>query len=308
MAGTLTHYCVMKKYYEEKENKTIPFNLEDPILAAGFLGSTGPDMFYMRDYATHIADFHHYKNPGLFVKNIYDNNKNDTLALNFAKGFLAHMATDLVTHPFVNSLVGKYQEHIITGIEIPGNFIPGPNDQRLSKNFEAHNMVEFAQDYYVQTYIFKINKYRQRVGSMFTHAIEEKYNDMKKIISNAIKTTYDIDIDDDDMKSVLNFFCDKYQISDIQDHVDFVIEDEYKNYRIFLEHINDIGMKKDIDTVFHSLLDKSIDLTHKMVKEMEADNWENILKPWNLDTGLYTKVDVKDNKIKINFDSYQTIY
>ena len=50
MAGTLTHFCIMKKYFEKYDDtcsNSIPYNLKGPYLATSFLGSTGPDIFYI---------------------------------------------------------------------------------------------------------------------------------------------------------------------------------------------------------------------------------------------------------------------
>lgn len=92
MAGTLTHFLVMKTYLEDK-GYNVPWDLEDTNLATAFLGSTGPDIFYMpsAEKYKHIADFNHYKNPGHFVKNLVEGHPNNHLAKYLAKGYLAHM-------------------------------------------------------------------------------------------------------------------------------------------------------------------------------------------------------------------------
>ena len=71
MAGTLTHFLVMKKYFERQKIE-VPFGTEDPYLSSAFLGATGPDIFYIASDQDYISDFHHYKNAGVFIKNLYN--------------------------------------------------------------------------------------------------------------------------------------------------------------------------------------------------------------------------------------------
>ena len=312
MAATLTHFYIVREYLK-KQGIEVSFNNKDPFYAAAFLGATGPDLFYMRDGHNYISNFHHYKNPGIFVKILYDNQKGKSeeyikLSNYFIQGFLSHMAADLVIHPFVNSLVGKYQEHLVTSVEIPGPVLPGGSLETptLSDKFCAHNIVEFAQDYYVQTYLFKKNTYFKRTSTMFTYAIEKQYKVMGDILFDAIQATYNIDVPRDDIDSVLDFYCDKYQSVDIQDHVDMVIEDEYKHFEIFLQHIEEEDAFKQGSSSFDKLLTRAINLTASMVAE--GKNFNKIMKPWNLDTGLYTQVKVEKNAIKLNLNNYESVW
>jgi len=315
MAGTMTHFCVMKKYFESRGLK-VNFNSDDPYQGAGFLGSTGPDIFYIGDDYTHISDYHHYKNCGLFVKNLYEGGGKSLLSERLAMGFICHMATDLVIHPFVNRLVGKYQEHIITSINIPGPIIPTPAIT-LSNAFFAHNMVEFAQDYYVQTYLFDKNRAFQRHSTLFTYPIKEVRKELVDLMYDAIKSTYNQTIDKSDINDILGVFMeyDNLGISgnkpqNIEDHVDYVLDDEYTNYQIFLEHQKDItGVLQPTDySTFDELLDKAVTVTDIMVKNMLSGNWDKLLRPWNLDTGLYTESTIEDNEIKISFKKYENIW
>ena len=318
MAGTMTHFCVMKKYYE-KQGVSVNFNNTDPNIGAGFLGATGPDIFYIGADYTHISDYHHYKNCGFFVKNLYEGGDKSALVENLAVGFLSHIATDLVIHPFVNKLVGKYQEHIIKEINIPGPVIVA-GAKSLSSTFFAHNMVEFAQDYYVQTYLFKKNKDGERHSTLFTYPIKKVRDELVDLMYDAIKFTYNKDIKKNDIDNILGVFMNYSnlglygnKIQNIEDHVDYVLDDEYTNYQIFLEHQDDIvGIIEPTEyTTFDRLIDKSVEITELMVNKMKlggVGDWEDILRPWNLDTGLYTEPTIKDNEIKINFKNYENIW
>jgi len=334
MAGTLTHFYVMKKYYESV-GTPIPFGNSKhtniaPQYAAGFLGSTGPDLFYMTGDLGYISDFHHYKNVGTFIRNIWENN-NSNIAKNFCKGMICHMAADLVIHPFVNSLVGKYQEHIVTKVEIPGPMIPGGLTNTLSENFYAHNITEFAQDYYVLTKVFNMNKSSKAHSTLFTYGLKPKRDEMHRILIHAINDTYGNNglkyISSYDSKlmlstthtfrgkdaktidEILDFYLDTNSITNIEDHVDLVLDDEYKNYNIFLEHQENINSTyTDENSTFEKLVNKAVELTNSICKDMENLNWDNIEKAWNLDTGLYTDCNIVNDKIKFKFDNYSIVW
>lgn len=323
MAGTLSHFLVMKRYLEEKEGKKIEIsNKQDVNIATAFLGSTGPDIFYISGKSQKISDFHHYKNPGLFIKNVYYSNPSDELVVSFVKGFLSHMATDLVIHPFVNSLVGKYQEHIIKKIDIPGFDV-------ISRKFNAHNAVEQAQDYYVFTYVFEKNKddllhirNTTRHEVIFTYKIEEKKSEIAKFFRKGIEKTYGLDLSIEQIERGLNSFIDvtlssinpfnNVSIINIEDHTDIILDDEYKNYKIFLEHkaLLDDNEFQDESSTFMKLIDASVDLADNMIKEATSGNWDNITKPWNLDTGLCTEINFNEESqaVEIEFEKYESVY
>ena len=316
MAGTITHFLVMKKYFE-RNGVSVPFGTEDPYLSSAFLGSTGPDIFYIGAGQRHISDFHHYKNAGLFVKNLFEmsggkGSHGGALAL----GFLCHMATDLVIHPFVNSLVGKYEEHIISRIEIPGPSIPG-GSPTLSQDFVAHNIVEFAQDYYVHAHIFKNNSTFKAHDSIFTYGIEPIRQELTSLMQNTIQKTYGLTIGAKEINEILGVFMkdntlgitSQSKIQNIEDHVDYVLDDEYKNYQIFLQHQKEIsGILDNENSTFMKLVDKAVEVTELMVADMLSGNWDDIIRPWNLDTGLYTEPKVENNEIKLSFKKYENIW
>ena len=248
----------------------------------------------------YVSDFHHYKNPGLFVKNLMETYPNDKNVKALAKGFLCHMAADLVIHPFVNSLVGKYQEHIMAKIDLPGFDL-------ISGNFAAHNIVEFAQDYYVHTKVFK-NSANPHL-SIMTYGIKDVKSSLTKIFQETIQKTYDIKADRKDIGKVLDFFIesnDPFALN-IEDHPDIILDDKYM-YKPFLEHQENIDSSySDEKSTFNQLVTKAVDLTDEMVKAMlstDKNKWNNIIKPWNLDTGLNTVPAIQDNKIKLSFKSY----
>ena len=316
MAGTITHFLVMKKYFE-RNGISVPFGTEDPFLSSAFLGSTGPDIFYFGPGQELISDFHHYKNGGLFVKNLFEISGGKGIhGRALALGFLCHMATDLVIHPFVNSLVGKYQEHIVTKIEIPGGPIPGSR-LTLSRSFVAHNMVELAQDYYVHTHIFKNNSTFKAHDSIFTYGIEPIRQELTSLMKKTIQKTYGLTIEAKEINEILGVFMkdntlgitSNSKIQNIEDHVDYVLDDEYKNYQIFLQHQKEIsGILDNENSTFMKLVDKSVEVTELMVADMVSGNWEDILRPWNLDTGLYTEPKVENNEIKLSFKKYENIW
>lgn len=303
MAGTLTHFLVMKRYLEEKEEKEgkkakkIKFGILNPELSCAFLGSSGPDIFYMKGDLGYVSDFHHYKNPGIFVKNLIESYPNDTNVKALAKGFLCHMATDLVIHPFVNSLVGKYQEHIMKEVDIPGV-------DMISGNFAAHNIVEFAQDYYVHTEVFK-NSANPHL-SIMTYGIKDVKSDLTKIFQETIQKTYDIKPDRKDIGKVLDFFIESNNpfALNIEDHPDIILDDKYM-YKPFLEHQEKINSSyTDENSTFNKLVTKAVHLTGEMIQKMENTQWNDIIKTWNLDTGLQTVPSIQNNKIQLSFKSY----
>ena len=291
--------------------------------ASAFLGATGPDIFYMPTVASQIgehvswfnnyrslSDYMHYKNGGLFIKNLYE--IRDTMPTSelknhieyLCKGFLSHMATDLVYHPFVNSLVGKYQEHLILKVDVPGpSFI-------VNGSFAAHNLVEQAQDYYILTELWKGTGLDKGHNMILTHRIEGYIPDLAKVLSTAIDKTYDVKSESSSIENYLEYFLADSSGSTFEEYPDTILDDKF-NYNPAIEHIS--GGKS-----IKKFLDRSVELTKLMIDMMIPknldnldnleSNWEDILKTWNLDTGLYTEAKVKDNEIKINFKNYESVW
>jgi len=343
MAGTLAHFEVMRRYLSTYEGVTLngdyTFKIEDledriiapewplfrkdvesewslyrketekDIYSIAILGSTGPDLFYMPAILSklHIfynysvfSDYMHYKNAGLFVKNLYETRKeekNEKLKKNIeylCKGFLSHMATDLVYHPFVNSFVGKYKEHIITEVDVPGaSFL-------VDGNFAAHNMIEMAQDYYILTELWKGTDLNIGHNMILTNRIKDHIPSLARSLFTAIENTYDVKSDFISIQNYLTYFVANAQGSTFEEYPDTVLDDKF-NYQPAIEHI--MG-----GASIEFFLEKSMELTKLMIDKMIEGDWEDILKPWNLDTGLYTEAKVEENEIKINFKNYDSVW
>lgn len=334
MAGTLAHFHVMKEYLEKHENIVLDgdftFKIEDwedvvrsseleafreeeknDVYSSAMLGATGPDIFYMptlisisgEDYS-HYSDYMHYKNAGLFVKNLYETISEKTTLdgkrhiTYLCKGFLSHMATDLVYHPFVNSFVGKYQEHVITKVDVPGpSFL-------IDGKMSAHNMIEMAQDYYILTELWKGTKLNDKHNMILTNRIRDHIPFLASVLSKAVDKTYGADTKGlgsiINMQNYLDYFVANASGSTFEEYPDTILDNKF-NYEPAIKH------QKGGENI-EAFLDKSVKLTKLMIDKMMAEDWDDILKPWNLDTGLYTEVKVDDNEIKINFKNYESVW
>jgi hypothetical protein len=331
MAGTMVHFYVMREYliskgakidgdyisqseYAKYTKSTQGYvkEKENDVYSSAFLGATGPDIFYMATVFSkmggnygHYSDFMHYKNAGLFIKNLYSlkseysSNEHKRHIDYLCKGFISHVATDLVYHPFVNSLVGKYEEHLVKSVDITG--IPGFVDG----NFPAHLMVEMAQDYYVMNSLWKGTGLDKGHNMILTHRIKDHLVFLAQVINKAIGKTYKETEDIGFSRSVnvqnyLSYFLADAGGSTLEEYPDWILDNKF-NYKSAIQH------QKGGENV-EIFLKKSVELTDKMIQAMEAEEWEKLLRPWNLDTGLYTEPKVEDNEIKISFKKYENIW
>lgn len=57
------------------------------------------------------ADYLHYVRTGVFVKELFDNSRDNANASAFAYGYLSHYVTDVVGHPFINQVTGSLWRH-----------------------------------------------------------------------------------------------------------------------------------------------------------------------------------------------------
>ena len=135
-----------------------PYDKDPLCLPAGcaYLGACGPDLFYL-EYGpdgTFIADLMHYNKTSLFMiwclrqvkeqlKFVEMGKKPELLNLfAYCLGHISHIAADIITHPYVNSIVGAYadNEKAFEGALFASS---GSNAWRF------HNILEQYQDAYI---------------------------------------------------------------------------------------------------------------------------------------------------------------
>lgn len=199
MAGTLAHLWVFNRVLEKlsggemagkmkKSGKALENQLKedssgwrDPykydthikkgsLLASyGYLGATGPDLFYIPDDALDamgtidgevFADLMHYnKTGGLVISALGKIREERQMSetthskaklenkLAYWMGHMAHIATDVVVHPFVNSMAAAYHKNTKSFENSQGYF--GNNIWKM------HNKIEHYQDAWVRKYLFE---------------------------------------------------------------------------------------------------------------------------------------------------------
>jgi len=342
------------------QNKAVKYG-KKAILLAPAIPCVAPElatistMSFSADKAKklfHFSDYMHYKNGALFVKNLYEyaqtisNEADKEHVVWLCKGFLSHIATDLVIHPFVNSLVGKYQEHIIQEVSVPGvdsllmkvlvadpfslaqDIAASTQDYITTGDFEykgeykkknwkwvakktsslafyAHNLIEMGQDYYVIHDLWKeLNIEGREV--MLTHRIKGHIDVLSKAFSSALTKTYNpiekLEDYEADIASYLDYFVsEKSAVSlTLNLYPDIVLNGKF-SYKNAIKH-------KGGGSEFKKFTERAVLLTHEMIELMKQGNWNDLLSPWNLDTGLKTECKVEENEIKIDFKNYDKVF
>ena len=139
------------------------------LASYGYLGATGPDLFYIPDDAfdamgtidgTVFADLMHYNKTGGLVifalKKIKDKIRRSRSPgirgklekqLGYWMGHVAHIATDVVVHPFVNTMAAAYHKNTKSFEHSEGsNWI---------NIWKMHNKIEHYQDSWVRHALFE---------------------------------------------------------------------------------------------------------------------------------------------------------
>ena len=315
--------------YSNYEKKRICVN-------AGFahIGAVGPDLFYLEilNKMSYMADLMHYNKTGPYVifginelRNIETFNikkmKFEELnMLAYYMGHASHIATDIVVHPLVNSLIGAYPDlkKRFLNSRDTGGIISMPL-------WRAHNIIEHYQDAYVlhhkyakflevaDSFFEKRNKpWKNIMIGIAAASAYQKYEDADKethyfIVKNAIeyynhKSNAKINTTSiEDYK--FNFFLDANKLIKSSIYFDETIPDKITM---------DVWWKTDFVETSHfdTCINMAIDLTHKMWDEMlrylvenpkinsEDDDFEVkseyfpiLQKHWNLDTGFMMSVN-----------------
>jgi len=140
------------KHSEERTIDVVPLR----TAGCAYLGSCGPDLFYLDlgKTGTFIADLLHYNRSGLYMiwwleklkrqkSALMDNEigRKARMEYAFCLGHIAHIAADIIIHPYVNSIVQAY----------PLNKKQFENSRgwNAMNLWKFHNILEQHQDAYI---------------------------------------------------------------------------------------------------------------------------------------------------------------
>ena len=360
MPGIITHsYIVYKalstysprsalfKMVQASHEKTLTYaRTEDgykqyPVDAAcrpagsAYLGSCGPDLFYLEfgPVGTFIADLMHYNKTSLFmiwclrqVKKKLDSveeGKKPELLNQFAYclGHISHIAADIITHPYVNSIVAAYPDN-------PAAFENANFDIMGDNSWKFHNVLEQYQDAYVlHRRFFGMEKFADHSQSFpltnkhywrsvnITSAVAsyylDKQNNSKWFLLRNARDFYGFSRDDLEKEDVeqgkYRFYVDANWLVDYGSYCTITMPTRAAMEacpRLVQGGIYDKKDNLQHPGLFDQYIDESIKQTHKFWAEVEnylavpqqdyADptltpdkkSFPTLRRHWNLDTGM----------------------
>ena len=175
MPAILAHFCVLEKATQKIGVEGIRKALMAPpnfsyvprdlgISQFAYLGAIGPDIAGYESSLEWLFEVFHYKKTNSFVKAWLADPGGGDAALAFILGFLAHMAADVVIHPYVNTFAGVYEQQLIEWAVTPtkagvsplagplaaaaGTFMAKKQRCQMHRFVELHQDVNVCQSYY----------------------------------------------------------------------------------------------------------------------------------------------------------------
>lgn len=305
---------------------------KDPLcLPAGcaYLGACGPDLFYLEfgPDGTFIADLMHYNKTSLFmiwclrqVKKVLDAVEagKELELLNlfaYCLGHISHIAADIITHPYVNSIVGAYADN--------EKAFEGARFASTGKNaWRFHNILEQYQDAYIlYRRFFGMEKFHSHWRSVHvasaaaTHYMNKKHRSkwflvrnaqgfyqFTKVFSPSVELNkYCCFLDINDITNLNSYFEAVMPTRDMMEACPRLVQGGIYGPDGQLQHPG----------LFDKYLDDSIAQTHKFWAEVEnylaapqqdyADlrltpdkkSFPTLRRHWNLDTGMAPLADNK---------------
>jgi hypothetical protein len=135
--GPMTHMTILNDIMKDPNlDPTVKKNLQDNLKYAKG-GVVGPDMFYFND--KRYSDIAHYCKPGDLAKRMLEMAKKDgdPKKIAFAYGWMIHVVSDSIGHPWVNNLAG--------GDYDPKNATIKKNHSHIEQSIDKRNYIEHAK-------------------------------------------------------------------------------------------------------------------------------------------------------------------
>jgi hypothetical protein len=124
----------------------LPKKEHQPISQWAYLGAMGPDMCAFNEGVTSwIFDVLHWKKTNSFVANWLAMPALSPAERAFIMGFLAHMAADIIVHPYVNTFAGAFENQ---RIPVAYNNTVKSLQATMHKYVELHQDCHLAKKYY----------------------------------------------------------------------------------------------------------------------------------------------------------------
>jgi hypothetical protein len=144
------------------------------------------------------CDYLHYRRTGKFCSNMWKLSQGDDNLMRYSLGYASHVGTDVVGHPFVNSIVGgPYRMHWHRH-KLVENWIdayarknyPDSSQTKSCLNLDSRDTYiadAISGSYYYRLCEFPNGKLPQKLGDMIRRAMKETY----ACISHPVDLTYD---------------------------------------------------------------------------------------------------------------------
>ncbi|MBA3870003.1 MAG: hypothetical protein H0X30_12725 [Anaerolineae bacterium] len=176
------------------------------ITAVGSVVTQNVDLFYpfypkvqrgVPENEWYWFDFLHYRRTGEFCSRMWDiaNRENDDDLRRYVLGYASHIGTDVVGHPFVNSIVGgPYRMHWKRH-KLVENFIdaharsrfPDSKDMKSCLNLggkDTYVADAINGSYYYRRCAFPDDKLPEKLGKMFNEATQDVFGNMVDAAGN----------------------------------------------------------------------------------------------------------------------------
>lgn len=289
----MTHHISFFKGNEDEQHRGFSKYL--------FLGANGPDLPYFHHVdikgalkgiagKSKHADLFHYNKQSEFILNlvrfareITDNSIKNRI-LPYTMGHTTHLIADSMVHPYVNRFAGAYHSQQV---------------KDLHKTCEVHQDSYLAQKYFDRSHIDR--------GQSWTHFLPKESSELNNVfnfIDQAFTTTYGEQLP----VSVLKDSYDNYYNTAIDLAYDRAIGGVPRNPDSKL-----VNHEKVIDPKYETLLldttiSKCLAAYQAVVCLYESDFSEDAqnlfrsqIKNWNMDTGYWIDVDMKDGELNITW-------
>ncbi len=279
-----------------------------------YLGACGPDIPYYYDAdiegklkhtvgKSEYADLYHYNKQSEFILQLVIIAKGITDAAHqqrtiaYVLGHATHLAVDSMVHPYVNCFAGAYHKQTIDDIH---------------KISEVHQDSWLAQKYFRRKYIdegdswtkflpdciqvgvpllayTQVNAKTKEVFSDIVAAFKKTHGcEMSfEYIKDSYENMYDIAIDEGYDKAL--------DVIPKEPHESLV---QHERLKSATKYCPDLLRNKAVDAS-EKACNAVIDLYNSACSEDNLNEFRTEVKNWNMDTGYWIDVTLKDNKLKI---------
>jgi len=290
--GASPAYAPFKRIVESHEKALVHARKNDPkklmsdregvLAGCAYIGSCGPDLFYI-EYDVEgefVADLLHYNRTGPFVIRWLTELRQfakslrggDRPALDrqlaYCLGHISHIAADIVIHPYVNSIVGAYNQ-------LDKVFKNARGILFWKTPWKFHNILEHYQDAYILHERFKGDEkfgsddgcvnLAAAAGDFLRGQEAKEYIGFVKMTKQFYRYSTTLDIE----KYKYDFFANENTVVNLSGYYSDVIPDREMMQKV--PRLTQGGPSAaDRTGVFDAYVEKAVGLTLQMWSEVEA--------------------------------------